>query len=201
MTNSGFNNIDILLISICTALNLVIGSIVFILKLPIYLDMIGTLLCAFMYWENKNKAFIYASITGVVSFILGGIIINPFLPWFILTVIGVSALTAYVTSPILLKNSSENFGTTKIFRLALSGILTGVLAAVLSAPIVVYLFGGVTGSGSALLVSFFMKTGSQLMEAAFLSGFTAEPVDKTLQVIIALSLYRVTPRSILGKLT
>jgi len=71
---------------------------------------------------------------------------------------------------------------------------------VISAPVVVYLFGGVTGSGSALIVAYFLKTGQQLMNAALLSGFTAEPIDKTLQVLIAALLYRATPKDFIALL-
>jgi len=73
------------------------------------------------------------------------------------------------------------------------GVLTGVVAAVVSAPVVAYLFGGVTGSGSALVVAYFLKTGQQLMNATLLSGLTAEPIDKSLQVLLAVLLYRATP--------
>jgi energy-coupling factor transport system substrate-specific component len=76
----------------------------------------------------------------------------------------------------------------------IGGIDTGVAAAIVSAPVVVYLFGGVTGSGSAFIVAFFLKTGEQLWKAVLLSGLTADPVDKTLQVLISALLFRATPR-------
>jgi energy-coupling factor transport system substrate-specific component len=63
-----------------------------------------------------------------------------------------------------------------------------------SAPVVAYVFGGVTGSGSAFLVAFFLKAGQHLMAAVLHSGFTAEPIDKTLQVLLAALLYRATPK-------
>ena len=40
----------------------------------------------------------------------------------------------------------------------------------------------------------------QLMNAALLSGFTAEPIDKTLQVLIAALLYRATPKDFIALL-
>ena len=72
-------------------------------------------------------------------------------------------------------------------------MITGIVAAIVSAPVVAYLFGGVTGSGSAFLVAFFLKTGQQLMNAVLLSGLAADPIDKTLQVLIAALLFRATP--------
>ena len=79
-------------------------------------------------------------------------------------------------------------------------MITGIVAAVVSAPVVVYLFGGVTGSGSGFVVAFFLKTGQQLMNSALLAGFTTEPIDKTLQVLLAALLYRATPQDFIAML-
>jgi energy-coupling factor transport system substrate-specific component len=80
-----------------------------------------------------------------------------------------------------------------VLTVVLCGALTGIVAAIASAPVVVYLFGGVTGSGSSFVVAFFLKTGQQLMSAAVLSGLAADPVDKIIQVLLAALLYRATP--------
>jgi energy-coupling factor transport system substrate-specific component len=183
-------------IALCAGLNLAIGSVVYLLKVPIYLDMIGTILCAFLLWPQRKKAFVCAVSAGLLSLLLSGLLVNPFLPWFSGTVIIVAAFTTFVTA-----TNAETFRTEKTsspgFFLPLIGygLVTGVIAAIASAPIVVYLFGGVTGSGSAMLVAFFVKTGNQLMKAAFLSGLTAEPIDKTIQLLLAIMLYRATPQS------
>jgi energy-coupling factor transport system substrate-specific component len=135
----------------------------------------------------------------VISFLLGGLIINPFLPWFSATVIAVAAFTAFVTckSAQTLRNVPAT-STRFVLPVLGYGVLTGAIAAIISAPVVVYLFGGVTGSGSALLVAFFLKTGHQLLQAALLSGFTAEPIDKTLQLLFAVILFRATPESFIN---
>jgi energy-coupling factor transport system substrate-specific component len=82
----------------------------------------------------------------------------------------------------------------------LYGVITGVVSAIVSAPVVVYLFGGVTGSGSAFVVAFFLKTGQQLLNSALLSGLATDPIDKTLQVLLAALLYRATPREFIAML-
>ena len=73
------------------------------------------------------------------------------------------------------------------------GIGWGIVAAIVSAPVAVYLFGGVTGSGSALVTLFFVKTGHQLLDSVLLSGFSIEPIDKTIQMILAIYVARSTP--------
>ena len=78
--------------------------------------------------------------------------------------------------------------------------MTGVIVAIVSAPVVIYLFGGVTGSGSALVVAYFIKSGDLLWNATLRSGLIIEPIDKTLQVLLAALLYRATPRDFITML-
>src|SRR6185312_6789556 len=184
----------LVVVALCSALNIVLGSIVYLTKAPLYADMVGTLLCCLLMSDKPKRAFFLAAVSGVISFVLGGVLINPFLPCFSGTVIAVAAFTAAVTCRYA---STLRAGLGRKYWLAIVGlgVPTGLLAAVVSAPVVVYLFGGVTGSGSAVLVAFFLKTGSQLMNAALLSGLTAEPVDKTLQLLLAVIVYRATPDS------
>jgi energy-coupling factor transport system substrate-specific component len=189
----------VVLTALCAALNLGLGTAVYMLKLPIYLDMVGTLLCGLILWQSRGVAFAAGATAGVISFFLGGIV-NPYLPWFSFTVIAVAAFTALATS-----RHSQRLRTAPLAspgfwaRLVSFGVLTGLVAALLSAPVVVFLFGGVTGSGTAVLVAFFLKTGSQLIQAALLSGMAAEPVDKCLQLLIAVLLLRATPVSFLAR--
>jgi energy-coupling factor transport system substrate-specific component len=83
----------------------------------------------------------------------------------------------------------------------LYGIGWGVVAAAVSAPVVVYLFGGVTGSGSALILTYLVKSGHQLLNAALLTGFAADPVDKTISMLCAIFIARATPPSFKAHLT
>jgi energy-coupling factor transport system substrate-specific component len=87
-----------------------------------------------------------------------------------------------------------------VTKVVMYGIITGIVSAALSAPVVVYLFGGVTGSGSAFVVAFFLKTGEKLLDSALYAGLTTEPIDKTLQVLLAALLYRATPREFIAML-
>jgi energy-coupling factor transport system substrate-specific component len=182
-------------IALCAALNFSIGSIVYLIKLPIYLDSIGTILCALLLYPDRRAAFICAWISGALSLILSGLLINPFVPWFELTDVAIALFSAFVIA-----TGTKTFRARPIHpftfttTILLFGISTGIIAALVSAPVVVYLFGGVTGSGSAFVVAFFLKTGRQLLSAAILSGLTAEPIDKTLQVLIAALLFRATPK-------
>jgi hypothetical protein len=58
----------------------------------------------------------------------------------------------------------------------------------------------VTGSGSAFVVAFFLKTGQQLLSSAMLATLATDPLDKILQVLLAALLYRATPREFISML-
>jgi energy-coupling factor transport system substrate-specific component len=188
-------------IALCAALNFSIGSIVYLIKLPIYLDSIGTILCALLLFPDRRAGFVCAWMSGALSIVLSALLINPFVPWFELTDVAIALFSAFATA-----RAAEVFrarpihAPTFVGNVLLYGIATGVIAAIVSAPVVAYLFGGVTGSGSAFLVALFLKTGEKLLNAAILSGLAAEPIDKTLQVLFAALLYRATPNEFIRML-
>src|SRR5882757_78984 len=188
-------------IALCAALNFAIGNIVYLVKLPIYLDSIGTILCALLIFLDRFAAIACAFIAGFIGVILSGLVINPFLPWFTFTVLAIALVSALLTA-----HATETFRARPlpvpsfVGKVVLYGVITGIASAVMSAPVVVYLFGGVTGSGTGFVVAFFLKTGQQLMNSALLSGLTTEPIDKSLQVLLAALLYRATPRDFIAML-
>jgi len=188
-------------IALCAALNFAIGNIVYLIKLPIYLDSIGTILCALLIVPDRTAAIVCAFTAGFIGIVLTWIAINPFLLWFTFTMLGIVLVSALLTG-----RATETFRARPlpvpafVSKVVMYGIITGIVSAALSAPVVVYLFGGVTGSGSAFVVAFFLKTGEKLLDSALYAGLTTEPIDKTLQVLLAALLYRATPREFIAML-
>jgi energy-coupling factor transport system substrate-specific component len=185
-------------VALCAALNFCIGSIVYLIKLPIYLDSIGTILAALLLFPSPLLGFLCAWLSGVLSLILSGLLLNPFVPYFEMTDVAIALFSAFVIA-----RSADTFRADPLPRVRFGGtiifygICLGVIAALVSAPVVAFLFGGVTGSGSAFMVALFLKSGQQLLNAAVLSGLSAEPIDKTAQVLLAVLLYRATPNDFL----
>ena len=58
------------------------------------------------------------------------------------------------------------------------GLVTGVVAALISAPISANLFSGVTGSGTDFLVAAFRQAGVEIGAATLGQGLISDPVDK-----------------------
>jgi energy-coupling factor transport system substrate-specific component len=188
-------------IALCAALNFSIGNIVYLVKLPVYLDSVGTILCALLLVPDRSAAIVCAFIAGFIGIVLTGLLINPFLPWFAFSVLAIAIVSALLTA-----RGTDTFRARPlpmgsfVTKVVIFGVLTGIVSAIVSAPVVVYLFGGVTGSGSALVVAYFIKTGGFLWDATLRSGLIIEPIDKTLQVLLAALLYRATPRDFLAML-
>jgi energy-coupling factor transport system substrate-specific component len=183
-----------ILAAACIALNVAIGTLIYLLKLPLYLDSPGIMLAALLVPGTRVHASVVSGVVGVVSFIVFGILASPFEPWFIGTAVagalyGSLVVRGRVTDLIDGTATNARF----VGKLLIFGIGWGIVAAIVSAPVVVYLFGGVTGAGTTLIFAFLVKMGHQLVSAALLTGFSAEPIDKTLSLLLAIALARFTP--------
>jgi hypothetical protein len=66
------------------------------------------------------------------------------------------------------------------FWVAVAGIITGIVAAFVSAPIAAIAFGGVTGSGADLIVAALRKGGADVFQASLGQGLFSDPIDKTI---------------------
>ncbi len=166
------------------ALNLAIGTVTHLLKIPLYLDAIGTIVVTVLLgWQA-------GILTGVGSFLLGGVLTNPVLPWFS----GTQAAIAVYTHLIAKRGGFKGYK-----RVVLSGLGLGVVAAAVSAPVITYLFAGITGSGPSLIVAFLLTTGHSLIKAVFLSGVACEPIDKLLQCLLAVWMLHGLPPRLLSR--
>jgi len=171
-----------LIIPVGIALNLAIGTVVYLLKLPIFLDAIGTIVITMLLGIRAGI------ITGVLSFILAGIFISPVYPWFSGTQAAIAIFVFF---------AAKVGGYRTIIKRIIFGVLLGVVTGILSAPIHVYLFGGISGSGASLITAYLMATGKKVAESVLLAGLAAEPLDKTLQTLIAILIIKGIPKDLL----
>lgn len=178
--------VSLTFIPLAIALNIGIGALVKALNLPLYLDSIGTIIATILLGWKRG------AIVGVVGFILTSIFFNPFAVYFIGTQIVIALYVDFVGKRGWFSN---------IFKSVFSGIGLGIVAAIVSAPVIIWAFGGATGNGSALVTSFFIKMGKQIAESVVLSGVSIEPIDKGLQCILAFLVLKSVPKNLLEKFT
>lgn len=180
-----FNTKHLAVMGVLVAFNVVVGGAVHILKLPVYLDAIGTILAAMLMGWGPGV------IVGVLSFVLAAAVISPVYIWFCGTQAVIALYIFFVAA---------RFGAfTSILRASLSGLVLGVITGVVSAPVIVFAFGGVAGSGRDLLTAALIGSGQQVYKAVILSGTASEPFDKLLQVLTAYAILRSLPKRVLGQ--
>lgn len=169
-------------IPIAIAINVGIGAIVKGLGLPLYLDSIGTILATILLGWKRG------AIVGVLGFVITSLLINPFAIYFIGTQVVIALFTHFVGKRGWLSN---------LFKVIISGIGLGIVSAIVSAPVITYVFNGATGNGAALITSFFAKMGNQILESVLLSGISIEPVDKTIQIVLVFFILKSIPQTLL----
>ena len=174
---------QIALMSMLIALNVVLGGIVQLIKMPVFLDAIGTILGVVI------LGLVPGIVIGVLSFVVMAVLVSPVYIWFIGTQ-AVIALIVYLTA--------KHIAAFRSWRRAVClGLMLGLAAGIVSAPVIVMVFGGVSGSGRDLITAGLLATGSQIGKAVFLSGAASEPVDKTLQVLAAFFVLQSLPKRLL----
>jgi energy-coupling factor transport system substrate-specific component len=175
---------NLMLVVGLVVLNISVGTLVSLLKLPIYLDSIGIVVAAILLRPQ------WAVAVGVLTAVIGWLTINPFLCWYTGTAIGI-ALTA------------SGLARAGLFRhhwtVPVAGLIIGIVAAILSAPVTAYLFSGVTASGVDFLTALIVQTGLSLVKSVFLAGLASDPVDKLIVCVLAYTLCRSLPRRVLDR--
>ncbi len=171
-------------IPLAIAINVGIGAIVKILNLPIYMDSIGTIIATLLLGRRSG------SIVGVLGFVITSIFINPLAIYFIATQIVIALVVDFF---------AKLGWFSKIWKVVLSGIGLGITTAIASAPVIILVFQGATGNGAALVTSFFVQMGNQIVNSVFLSGFSIEPIDKVIQCLLAFFILKSIPKSLLGR--
>ena len=166
-------------IPVAIAINVTVGLLVHALKLPLYLDSVGTVLVGFTFgpW--------WAALVGASSMLLGGLLLNPWMPYYAGTAIVIGLISGF-------------FGTRgwqgSVAKAALLGVVIAVASATASAPVTVLVFGGVTGSGTTAIVALLRASGRTLAQSVLITGFSVEVVDKIATCIIPVFIVRALPQ-------
>jgi hypothetical protein len=80
-----------------------------------------------------------------------------------------------------------------------AGVVCGSISALISAPIAAVFFGGVTGSGTDVLVAAFQKAGDDLQTAVLKQGLLSDPIDKTVTYFIVFAILGALSRRFVAR--
>lgn len=169
------------LIVFSIAINMVVGQLSSMLKLPIFLDSIGTIICALL-------AGPWAAIfSGLATNLLWGLLTGPIAAAFapVAMMIGLSAG--------LLARAG---GFRTLPRVILSGVVITIALMIVAVPIRTYLFAGTTGSGADFFVAYFHAVGENLLESVAITVLGANIADKIISAIVAWLLVRRLPERV-----
>lgn len=171
-------------IGFCVALNLTVGQITALLKLPVYLDSVGTVLLAVL--SGPISAIIAGSFANLIAAASG----NPPMAFFIPVIVIIGGFTGLLAKLGWFR---------RWYSALIGGALLGIPAAALSSVISAYVFGGVTIGAADFLVLFFRSQGFTLYQSTLLQAFIMDPLDKMLTYLVVFILVRSLPFRVLQR--
>lgn len=155
-----------------------------LLKLPLWLDAIGTVLAAML------GGPIVGAITGAINNMIYGLTVDPMSFVYALTNIAIGITVGVLASKGWITSFSKALMT---------GVIIAVVATLVSTPINIALWGGQTGNvwGDAI---FAMLTANDLpiWLASLVDEFVVDFIDKIATVLIAYMLFMGLPKSLTG---
>ena len=169
-------------VPVAAALNIVGSTINDSLKLPTFLDMIGTAVAAIVLgpW--------WGALVGVITNVGGSFINGPIgIPFALANVAGALVWGYGVRSLGLGSNLPKYFLLNVIVALAVSAV---------AAPIVIFVFGGATGHSSDAITAAFAQAGQDLITAVFASNIIVTLADKIIAGFVALSIIAALPANL-----
>lgn len=169
-----FNKMSTMLIPIAVAINFIAGSLAHTLKLPVYLDMIGTFLMSMI-----GGPWIGAA-TGALSIILKSLTDPTELPYALL-----AAAIGFVAGILARKGMFSN-----VTKTIISGLIAALISVVVVIVIRVSFFGGFSTAGASNMVAGLMALGLPFWPAQFIGQMISEIPDKLISVIIPLTVIK-----------
>ena len=174
-----FSTITLVLMAVAIVLNIVVGQLVSLLKLPIFLDSIGTILVGILAgpWAG--------GLTGLLTNLIWGLISSPVAAAFspVAAVIGIVA------------GLCAKYGLFKTWwKAIISGVIITVFNAIVAVPIRLYMFGGITGSGADFVTAYMLALGKDLFGSVVVTVFTSNLIDKVVTAVLAWGIVKALPK-------
>ena len=179
MAQRQFSSQSLALIVIAVAINMIGGQLISMLKLPVFLDSIGTLISAVLLGP------LIGMLTGLITNLIWGLLTDPIAAAFAPVAMVIGLVAGWLAK-------AGWFRT--LPKVILSGVVITLAVTVVAVPIRPALFAGVTGSGAGLLVAWMHSMGQELVGFEALEGLGANLVDKILTAVIVWILLRQLPQ-------
>lgn len=168
-------------IPVAAALNIVGGYINTVLRLPIFLDMIGTMVTAVILgpW--------WGALVGAITNIVNSFISGPIsLPFAVVNVAG-ALVWGYANMWGWMKKTWSFF---------LVNVLVATVSSIFAVPIYVFIFGGATGHFADVMTAAFLAMGQNLIVSVFSSNILVSLADKIISGFVGLAIIEALPENL-----
>lgn len=169
-------------LALCAVLNMAGANLALLLRIPLYLDTLGTFLSALLLGPA------WGMVPGLISGMLTGMTTDVYSFFYL----PVQLVTGCVAGYLL---HDKSFRSEK-FRLPLYALGITLPGTIVSASITSFLFGGITSSGSAVLVQVLHKLGLGLTASVFCVQLVTDYLDRAVMLAAAIVVLGVFPSSI-----
>lgn len=171
-------------VAMAIVINIIGGQIALMLKLPIYLDSIGTLFVG----------AVLGPVYGMIPNLLSGIIMGMTTDIYSLYYAPVGMIVGLMAGLVCKKKLPKKGWV------LLAALIITVPGTILSSCITAYLFGGITSSGSTILVQLLEKTPLSMTASVFIVQIITDYIDRVIGLFLALVIINALPNSIMDKI-
>lgn len=173
-----FDTRTLTLIGFGAVINIVAGQINQWLRLPTYLDSIGTILVAVL------DGPIAGASTGFAANVVWGLVANP---------VEIAFAPVAMVIGLIAGIFARAGWYRRVWQVILAGLAMAVGLTLVAIPIQILVFGGATGAGSDLAVAYFVHIGRTLASSVGLTILGANILDKVISALIVWSVIHRMP--------
>lgn len=167
----------ICLLALAVCINLIGGQLALTFRLPVYLDSIGTMLVGAL----------CGPIYGMLPNLLSGIIFGMTTDIYSLYFAPVGMIVGWMSGMVWKKKSSARWWPVP------AALIITVPGTIVSSAICAKLFGGITSSGSTVLVQLLAKTPLGMTASVFAVQIMTDYLDRLISVILVIRLLNILP--------
>ena len=167
-------------IALAIVLNVIGGHIALLFHLPIYLDSIGTIMIAML----------YGPVYGMLPPLLYGLVMGFSIDIYSLYYMPVGMILGLTTG------LAARYFSLKGWRIIPGALMITIPGTIVSSIITAVLFGGITSSGSTIIVQLLNKAGLGLTASVFVVQIITDYLDRILSLVLVAFLLRMIPREL-----
>lgn len=172
----------ICMIAFAICINFIGGQIALFLKLPIYLDSIGTVFVA----------SVLGPFYGMLPNLLSGLLMGMTVDVYSLYYAPVGIVLGFVTGLVYKKYQPKKWW------IPVAALVITLPSTIISSCITAFLFGGITSSGSSILVQILSKTPLGMVGSCFVVQFVTDYIDRILCIVVSAILITALRKSMKG---